>query len=336
MSEHTIQEIGYRSESTFDTSAITAELEPIHFGTYAKSWGNYSEHTHEIVQKWAGIGKDPVITRVAKSMTQGQIAYIPTDSLMWAHTLGTVVSDGLGKQTITGTDGTLPSYSIREESSNVTNVIREEVTGVRNKTHSFVFDMREPDNLYAENVNYLARQLLPQTSIAVDDRIEPIYADTNTLVNQNEYIRDSNFEIKWDTLGDNVPMEDYFLDMTYLVDNGIRHRWVQGLKYPKLVSTGKRTHALGFNLRRTDDFSIYDDFKAQIADDTFKNMSFTIYNSATKYKKFTWSNVSIKLLKRNHALLNRGETPKFDAQAFAESVTIETNDGVTDALYAAV
>lgn len=150
---------------------------------------------------------------------------------------------------------------------------------------------------------------------------------------QNPYRVDNNFSWVWDVGGDNVELRTHGLDFAYILDGTNRPRHIKGQKNTKWITTGNRRHSIGFKLIRSGETSIFDDYLNQVTDDTFKDMTFKIYNTASTYIKFTFNNVSINKCDLNHAMIERGTVPHYDVMMTPESVSIEIVDGVKKTFY---
>ena len=196
-------------------------------------------------------------------------------------------------------------------------------------------DLSMPDNILTENFTFIGRNLINETSLTDNQNITPVWADGDTLASQKGYRMDDTVGagVFWDTGGDNINLKNYLFDFNYIMDTTNRSRFIQGQDFAKWVATGVRTHVLAFKMIRSDVTDVFDDYVLQTPSNSFKNMSFKIFNKAGKYRDYTFTKVAIQKCDMNVAMINEGEEPYYDVEARVQSTLLSTIDDVPAALY---
>jgi hypothetical protein len=330
----TIQEIGFRQEVTEGVSPITAAVPPLHFGFYETTWGKFPQYLQDVQAYYRGQSYDPYRKSVSKTSVIGQVSYVPVDSVMWYLGLGNATGDNVD-HVVTGINsGDVPSWSMRYESSNGTDFHRKDVVNARVKRLSSSINFLQPDNFLVNNLTYIGANQIDEASLTDNQRISPVYADTGLVTTSAQPYRvDNNFVLNWDQGGDNVDLKNLGLDFNYILDTMNRVRHIKGQKYGKWVTTGNRVHGIGFRFLRKGVTDVFDDYVGQVAADTFKDFRLKIYNSATNYLQFDFTNVSINKCELNHAMIENNEEAYYEMEMLPETVTVTTRDGVDKSFY---
>ena len=238
------QEIGYRAETTDGTSDITVGSPTTYqFGSYSTSWGRFPQYRYDLLTGYRGATFDPYEIRLAKSIVDGAISFIPSNAQMLYHALCTsggsasgvtYVDNGGGNYTYTLTpvQNLKPkSMTIRYDTSNGTEFHRKDVVGSRVSRLAYNFDFGLSDAVLNTNMNYMSINM--QDSL-VTTNVTPEYADGNTLEEQEEYTynrsspTDSIMEVVWDEGGDNVDLVPYLMDFNHIINIPHRFRPVDG------------------------------------------------------------------------------------------------------------
>ena len=343
---HDIQEIGFRTEvtegvATEGVAPFSASVLPIHFGEYTTSFGKFPQLIQEVAPSYKGGSYDAYIQRVIKTSIFSEIAYVPTNSLMWLYAYGQAVSGGSGIHSLSGINtGNTPSLAIRWETGNdptYANNIRADALAMKLKRLSMAINFSTPNNVITESATFVGRRATyntdPNDTFTDNNHRAPIYADGNPVDSQERYLYDNNFSCKWDDGNTDVELKTYLRDFTYIMDVNQQPRWIDGQKYPQWISTKNRAHGIAFQMIRSDESAIFDSFIGQRNVDIREDLSFLMYNGASNYRDYTFSEMTIQSCELNHAFSGRGEEPYYDIKMTAKSSVLDTKDGLTTVLY---
>lgn len=334
------QEIGYRAETTDGESLITLG-DPLsyQFGFYTTSWGKFPQYTYDLLTRYRGATFDPYEIRLAKATVQGSVSFIPGNAQMIYHAVANSSagvsrvdhSGGNFTYTITPVQNVKPqpfTYKYFTKNSDVA-VHRKQVTGCRVSQLSYTFDFGLQDAVLHSNMDYMGINM--GDNLDTND-VVPVYADGNTLKEQEHYGFNDSMECVWDNGGDDVDLIPYLLDFNLITNIVHRFRTVQGLLYPKWIGVGNRAFVAAFRLIRADETSVFDDYLGQVGN-TFKDMRFKIFKNDTDYLEFTMGNVAMSKCDMNNTIDGEKQEPFYDVEAVVTSMEFKSRESTPEALY---
>jgi len=239
-----------------------------------------------------------------KHIVQGNIAFEPVNSLalkyLFTQVDGTGISEAAGVFTIDpsaiAVNGQRNSWAWRSDLGNSTENIRAHYLGnmVIRYQEGMNFIGGSDQRLLA-GIDYIGQK---RATPATDVSNPPIYPDIGTTNDNEHFKKDGNTVLSWD--GDT--MLPQVVQFNHTISNEPQSHPVDGQRHVERVTTGNQTYGLTLNVRRAGGFSkqLDVDYADQLINDTTgKTLVFQIYNTASLYKKYTYTDCGITDMVKN-------------------------------------
>ncbi len=234
---------------------------------------------------------------INQHLLKGNLAFEPVNSLPLKYlfaekTSGNGITESSGVFTIDPVnDPIIPnaqrnSWAFRTDLGNSTENLRDHYVGCMairyQEGMSFIGGA---DQRLVAGLDYIGQK---RVTPATDVSKPPIYPDMGTTLDNESFRKNVNTVLKWD--GDSLLPE--IVSFNWTVSNEPQSHPVDGQKHVERVTTGNQTYGLTVNVRRAGGFSkqFHIDYRSQLDNaDSYKTMLFDIYNTATNYKKYSFT-----------------------------------------------
>lgn len=320
-----------------------------HFANYTKTWGDFPSLKSTIIPRYRGDSRNPYRLDVTKIESVSQMSVMPTNGLMLYLLYGGAIqhpTGGAGHHQLKMWDelaaplSNQPSFATRFHTASSTNALRKTVVGNKMLTHSFNVNLATKDAM-AGLIAFDGRRMIP-VSTNTEFNARPVYADGNSEEDQTWYRRDNNFVFKWDSdldwaapTGDNFSAQ--ILTFGAQLDNFNRFMFGSTNKYPSWIIENNRSTTILLTILRGEGTEIFDDYMNQASAigvaDTFKNAHIKIYNTASNFQRFDFTQIAIASIGMNHVSVGNEEQDVYTIAGIARLVDPVVKDGVPSALY---
>lgn len=301
------------------------------FGLRDRSFGNFPEEKQEIFGVTMGGSRERVGAHIGKTWVESQVQSANVNGQGFYFLLGNAAADaGPADHKLTVLDsGAKPTRTVRGDSSSADGSanLRRHWTGMKTGTYSEVIDQTQKNLYVAQNENMFGYQEVA----GQDSAVPPSFMGSV----DDPYKIDSNFLFRWnaDFAGGGDDYAAELNSITYIGDSGLRIDHIQNQLYPNTIIEGDYIHGITMILKRGNDLSIYNDWKNQKPNDTFLDLNYRVYQSATNYREVQLTEMSIQDI-----FLNDPFNPKLDESVytiFATGTKIEVflKDGIATSFY---
>jgi len=265
---------------------------------------------------------------------QDVIAFEPVNSLalkyVFAQADGTGISEAAGVFTVDpsaiAVNGQRASWTWRTDLGNSTENLRDHYLGnMATRYQEGMNFIGGSDQRLVAGLDYIGQK---RVTPATDVSNPPIYPDIGTTNDNESFKKDGNTVLTYD--GDTMLPQVVQYNMT--ISNEPQSHPVDGQRHVEQVTTGNQTYGLTLNVRRAGGFSkeLHVDYRDQLNNDTTgKTLVFQIYNTASLYKKYTFTDCAITDLVENIIIdANFVEHPTYQVTFVPLTVVPEFKDGL--------
>lgn len=308
-------------------------IDPITDGTKLNwLWGIQTTRTempteeHEIIPLYYN-NRDPAELVLLKSSAQAIIGFTPVNTIPFYQFLGKCTTDATPVHTIEGINtGNLPTICARAESYGTTN---KYWTTLDNKIRTLTFtqNLRNKGNPAGMAVSLLGRS---QETAAHAAHYAPKFPTDDGGMGDTElldpYLYNTNTSFLYDEgeVGE-VDYTEAILSFTYQGVNHFQPHNIQNQAKVEYIFEGNRSHQVQFEIRMGKNSAIFDDYQAGVLT---RNIQYKVYNTATRYLQLDLTNLGLSSIK---PVSDPDRNERFyTCQGIATSLTVTSNDGITD------
>lgn len=339
------QEIGWM-HSVNENDPITSNDEENDGNAGARYW-LFGDWTYELnqfhpteVHDWKEIYKSnrtPAdIELISTALNMDGFLYYPTNAVPLYLILG-ASSTATGVHTLTPIEsGSLPEICVRSQSIGGTVPKYFSGRGVKISSLSNHLNLLGDWHYMTESITYGG---IKTATPSLQEAHTPDYPTNNYnmagyiadpgVEQKDQYVKDPNFEFGWDSSG-GAGGDDYSSELAlfnHIIINNHEFKNINAQAEIEYIREKHYQFMVTFNLWRGDAGNIKADFEAK----TKHEMYMKIYNNATDYRHYIWSDVGLSICQapRNKP----GDPPLWLVQGVAKGLQIKGKDGVSLSFY---